>query len=69
MLRTQGYQLDVVTYSEWYQKVKETAESSMEHSNTLTSLLYLLDVLVVYVSLSTAHIMCNHFQQSHVANT
>ena len=60
MLQAQGYQLDLVTYSEWYQKVKEAAGSTMEHSKMLTSLLYLLDTLVVYVSLAITHITCNH---------
>jgi hypothetical protein len=55
MLQAQGYQLDVVTYSEWYQKVKEAAGSTTEHSKILASLLYLLDALVVYVSFATTH--------------
>lgn len=61
MLRAQGYQLDLLPYSEWYQKVKEAAGSVTEHSKILTSLLYLLDAFVVYVSLATTtHITCNH---------
>jgi len=60
MLQAQGYQLVLVPYSVWYQKVKEAAGSVTEHSKILTSLLYLLDTLVVYVSLATTHITCNH---------
>jgi hypothetical protein len=61
MLQAQGYQLDLVPYSEWYRKVKEAAGSVTEHSKIFTSLLYLLDALVVYVSLATTtHITCNH---------
>ena len=60
MLQAQGYQLDLVPYSEWYQKVKEAAGSVAEYSKTLTSLLYLLDALVMYVSLATTHTTCNH---------
>lgn len=59
MLQAQGYQLDLVPYNEWYQKVKEAAGSVTEHSKIFTSLLYLLDTLVVYVSLATTHITCN----------
>ncbi|GFG29419.1 hypothetical protein Cfor_02620 [Coptotermes formosanus] len=55
MLRTQGYQLDLVPYSEWYQNVKEAAGSSMEHSDTLSSLLYLLDALAVDPSFFSKH--------------
>ncbi|PNF30886.1 hypothetical protein B7P43_G06094 [Cryptotermes secundus] len=47
LLRSQGYQLDLVPYADWYQKVKETARSTSEHSATLANLLYLLDALVI----------------------
>jgi len=60
MLQAQGYQLDLVPYSEWYQKVKEAAGNVTEPSKILTSLLYLLDALAVYVSLATTHKTCNH---------
>jgi hypothetical protein len=49
LLRTKGYQLNLVPYTDWYQKVKEAAASASEHSRPLTSLLYLLDA-VTYVA-------------------
>jgi hypothetical protein len=47
LLRSQGYQLDLVPYTDWYQKVKEAAGSTSEHSATLANLLYLLDAVVM----------------------
>jgi hypothetical protein len=47
LLRSQGYQLDLVSYTEWYQNVKETAKTTSGHAATLSNLLYLLNTVVV----------------------
>ena len=46
LLQMKGYELQMMNYSEWYQKVKSVAEKNEK----LTNLLYLLDSLVKYVS-------------------
>jgi hypothetical protein len=47
LLKSQGYQLQLVPYTDWYEKVKDTARSSGEHSATLANLLYLLDAVIM----------------------
>lgn len=46
LLKSLGYKLDLVSYTDWYQKVKEAARTTSEHSATLSNLLYLLDAVV-----------------------
>jgi hypothetical protein len=61
----QGYQLDLVPYTDWYQKVKEVAGMNSEHSMTLASLLYLLDAITyVAYSRSSMYITFSHFLTS-----
>lgn len=47
LLKSQGYQLYLVPYTDWYEKLKNASRSTSVHSATLSNLLYLLDSVVM----------------------